>query len=103
MTRVLMPGRWNRHGRAIPNPVPHPHLERVTLTELDLELPHDAYRVIAAPPKAAKKVRRRANGLALGIAAAALIAFGVLLLLFPHSAHSQALVPLSSTFNQDTQ
>jgi hypothetical protein len=116
--RSLIPGRWHRDGRrpalaactgscnqgrapcdcaAMPRPVLrpvlHPDLHRVTLTELDLELPHDAERVIPAPPRAprtrpADPMQRRRLSRAGATAAAALIAFGLLCLWGSTRAHA---------------
>lgn len=62
----------------------HPDLTRVTLTELDLELPHDAARVIKAPPPPllARSHRDRARDVVVAVCAMALLAFG--LWIYPH-------------------
>lgn len=104
MTRALLPGRWNRHGRAVPltactgscnqgrapydctamprqalRPVLHPDLHRITLTELDLELPHDATRVIKAPPPPLLTRARRERSIDIfkAVLALAFLAFGL--------------------------
>lgn len=67
MTRALLPGRWNRHGRAVPDPQP---------CELDGDVGPDFYRVIAAPACTPEdtayivRVRRWARARALGAFAA---------------------------------
>lgn len=69
--------RWS----PAPGYVPHPDLHRITLTELDLELPHDDRRVIAPPlRRPADPMKRRRLTRAGVTAAAALVAFGLLVL-----------------------
>lgn len=80
--------RW----RAAPGYTPHPDLHRITLTELDLEIPHSDTRVIAAParrPALRDPMRRKRLSIAAATAAAALIAFGVLLLCAAHQARAE--------------
>lgn len=69
---------------AMPRPVLHPHLHRITLTELDLELPPDATRVIKAPPAPllTRTRRDRAIDVVKAVMALALLAFG--LWIYPH-------------------
>jgi hypothetical protein len=65
--RQLVPGRWNRHGRAIPDPQP---------CELDGDVGPDFYRVIAAPQRTPEdmayiaRAKRWAHARALGAFAA---------------------------------
>lgn len=57
--RALMPGRWDAHGRAVPD----------TVSELDGEIAPDFYRVIKAPPpKPEPNHRGRATRWAIAIA-----------------------------------
>ena len=105
MSRILAvcAGTGCRQGRepqscnCKPRLVAHPDLHRITLTELDLELPHDAARVIAPPPsprRPADPMRRRRLTLAGATAAAAFICFGVLLLCASMQAHSETATVL---------
>lgn len=88
-------GRTPQTCNCRPRLVVHPDLHRITLTELDLEIPPSDTRVIAPPPRRAAlpdpmRGRRltRAAATAAATAAAALIAFGVLLLCAAHQAHA---------------
>ena len=89
MPRATLPGR---NGRAVPNDsnvhVLHPHLHRITLTELDLELPPSDTRTFSgatSDEKRAQQERRRANWLAVLQALAGIIGFAAILaLLAPH-------------------
>lgn len=69
MPRALLPGRWNRHRPAIPDPQP---------CELDGDVGPDFYRVIAAPlPSPEDRIflaRVRRWAIARALAAAALMA-----------------------------
>lgn len=74
MTRALLPGRWNRHGRAVPDPPPRRRGHGSCDThgdcdcEFDGDIAPDFYRVIKAlPPKPEPNHRARAARWALAI------------------------------------
>lgn len=78
MTRALLPGRWNRHGRAVPD---------AQVSELDCDLALDAMRVFPAPKRQAKRepiaqTLRKAARMerVLLVGSLSLIAFGVIVL-----------------------
>jgi hypothetical protein len=78
MARALLPGRWNRHGRAIPDN---------HLSELDIVLPPPITHLRLVPEPKPEPVhqrpRRKPRGTAFVIAMVALIAFGAIVLLAP--------------------
>jgi hypothetical protein len=108
MTRALLPGRWNRDGRAVPLRgcagncnqgraacnCRHPDLTRITLTELDDDYARDPECTFPPPAVDVDPQLRGRVLLATATASIALIAFGLLLLFFPHQAESRALVVL---------
>lgn len=108
MARVFLPGRWNRDGRAVPDRVAHPDLSRITLTELDDDYARDPECTFPPPAVDVDPQLRGRVLLATATASIALIAFGLLLLFFPHQAESRALVVLvgqhhSHSLNRDHQ
>jgi hypothetical protein len=83
MTRAHMPGA---------RPVLHPDLHRITLTQLDDDTAYPIERATPAParrPALSDPMRRKRLSIAAATAAAALIAFGVLLLCAAHQARAE--------------
>lgn len=76
--RFFVAGRWNRHGRAIPDN---------HVSELDIVLPPAITHLRLVPKREPvhQRPKRKPRGLAFAIAAAALIGAGVLVLLAPIS------------------